>query len=55
MKRGDLVPDDVVVTIISERVDADDCEGGFILDGFPRNVAQAEALDVMFSEKRSEA
>ena len=51
MKRGELVPDDVVVSIISERVDADDCKGGFILDGFPRNVAQAEALDVMFSEK----
>jgi adenylate kinase len=51
MKRGDLVPDDVVVSIISERVDADDCKGGFVLDGFPRNAAQAEALDAMLSDK----
>ena len=52
MDRGDLVPDDVVVGIISERVDAADCAKGFILDGFPRNSAQAEALDKMLDEKR---
>lgn len=51
MARGDLVPNEVVVKIISERIDEPDCSKGFILDGFPRNVGQAEALDVMLSEK----
>jgi adenylate kinase len=51
MARGDLVPDAVVVGIIADRIEQDDCVKGFILDGFPRNVAQAEALDVMLSEK----
>ena len=51
MARGDLVPDEVVVGIISDRIEQDDCANGFILDGFPRNVAQAEALDVMLSKK----
>ena len=44
---GALVPDDVVIGIIKERLSADDCSGGFILDGFPRTVAQAIALDEM--------
>ncbi len=52
MDRGDLVPDEVVVEIISNRVEEADCEKGFILDGFPRNVAQAEALEVMLAEKK---
>ncbi len=43
--RGDLVPDEVVIDIIKERLSRPDCEGGFILDGFPRTVPQAEALD----------
>ncbi|MEN3976180.1 adenylate kinase [Emcibacter sp. SYSU 3D8] len=51
MKRGDLVPNDVVVSIISDRIDQPDAKRGFILDGFPRNVAQAEALDAMLEKK----
>lgn len=51
MARGDLVPDDVVVGIISERIQAADCANGFILDGFPRNVSQARALDGVLVEK----
>lgn len=44
---GALVPDDVVIGIIKERLAQDDCKNGFILDGFPRTVPQAEALDAM--------
>jgi adenylate kinase len=51
MARGDLVPDAVVVDIISDRIEEADCQNGFILDGFPRNVAQAEALDAMLGDK----
>lgn len=47
MDKGALVPDEVVIGIIKERLDRDDCKNGFILDGFPRTVAQAEALDKM--------
>ena len=51
MARGDLVPDEVVVGIISDRIESPDCARGFILDGFPRNVAQAEALDRVLDGK----
>ena len=51
MARGDLVPDEVVIGIISERIEAADCANGFILDGFPRNVSQARALDAVLVEK----
>ncbi|MBQ7689233.1 MAG: adenylate kinase [Clostridia bacterium] len=44
---GKLVPDDVVIGIIRDRLAADDCKNGFILDGFPRTIPQAEALDAM--------
>jgi adenylate kinase len=45
MDRGDLVPDEVVIAMVIERLAADDCQAGFVLDGFPRTVNQAEALD----------
>lgn len=51
MAKGDLVPDEVVVGIISDRIDEDDCQKGFILDGFPRNVPQAKALSQMLDDK----
>lgn len=51
MARGDMVPDEVVVGIISDRIAQPDAQNGYILDGFPRNVAQAEALDQMLAGK----
>ena len=49
LERGDLVPDELTVALIRERLDQEDADGGFVLDGFPRNLAQAEALDELLS------
>ncbi|GIN14521.1 adenylate kinase [Shouchella clausii] len=46
---GDLVPDEVTIGIVKERLSEDDCENGFLLDGFPRTIAQAEALEGILS------
>jgi adenylate kinase len=51
MERGELVPDDLVIKLIAERIDAKGGGKGFILDGFPRTIAQAEALDRLFKER----
>ena len=53
MDRGDLVPDDVVIAMVMERLASQDCQAGFVLDGFPRTVAQAEALDRRLAEQGS--
>ncbi len=51
MEKGQLVSDDIMVGIISDRLDEPDCQNGVILDGFPRTEAQAEALDQLLSDK----
>ncbi len=50
MDKGELVPDEVVIGIIRDRITEPDCEKGYILDGFPRTIAQAEALDEMLEK-----
>ncbi len=49
MSRGDLVPDDLVLGLVKERLEQADAQAGWILDGFPRNAVQAEALDVLLA------
>ncbi len=51
MDAGQLMPDELMIRMISERIDQPDCRGGFILDGFPRTIPQAEGLDRMLAEK----
>lgn len=51
MDAGQLMPDDLMVRMIGERIDQPDCAKGFILDGFPRTTPQAEALDTLLTEK----
>ncbi|NOZ70193.1 MAG: adenylate kinase [Deferribacteres bacterium] len=50
MDKGELVPDSVVIGLVKERLAQDDCKKGYILDGFPRNTAQAETLDQVLAE-----
>ena len=49
MNQGQLVPDNIMLELIKQRIAQDDCNSGFILDGFPRTIAQAEGLDILFS------
>lgn len=51
MERGELVPDELMIALIAERIEEPDCRSGFILDGFPRTIAQAEALEELLVRK----
>jgi len=53
MSKGELVPDDLVIELVEDRLTEEDCKGGFLLDGFPRTVYQAEKFDVYLKEKNS--
>lgn len=54
MEKGELVPDDITIGMVMDRLDRPDCEDGALLDGFPRTIAQAEALDAALAEKDAE-
>ncbi|NIS09673.1 MAG: adenylate kinase [Candidatus Dadabacteria bacterium] len=51
MDKGELVPDELIIGIIKDRIKERDCQGGFLLDGFPRTIAQADALETMLSNE----
>jgi len=53
MEAGELMPDEIIIDMISERIDQADCRNGFVLDGFPRTTRQAAALDEMLARKRA--
>ncbi len=53
MSGGQLVPDEIIVEIIGDRLQEEDCKGGYLLDGFPRTIAQAESLDEMLAKKET--
>ncbi|MEA4988898.1 MAG: adenylate kinase [Anaerovorax sp.] len=53
MSKGELVPDDLVIELVEDRLTEDDCKSGFLLDGFPRTVYQAEKFDIYLKEKNS--
>jgi adenylate kinase len=55
MDGGGLLPDEAVIELIDKRIDADDCKPGFLLDGFPRTVPQAEALDALLAKRDRKA
>ncbi len=54
MERGELVPDDLILRMVGERIARNDCVGGFVFDGFPRTLAQAEALDRILEGQKSD-
>lgn len=51
MSTGQLVPDEIILQIVRQRLEADDCQQGYLLDGFPRTLAQAEALDQILAQQ----